>query len=450
MTRKTVPNRRYLTDDELKKVSGSKNPANPKESVQNGRKYLSVEELSGAAKPVVDESPKANLNNTSIVGMIPTKTIEKKSEPVALAPVVETSAPSSPVEHQHTMAKRPSASTLSPMSDGCLSYLQSKLPERINNLDDAQVREAIEKLKNGASYTIGPQLARGAESLLYQSNSNGYNFLVKAIRNWRDHWIGDVRTRKDIGKLNDNVLYTTKLRHLNNEWNMGQVLQNGAPNPIPVQFYSLRKVTKLGIELGWDLLMERINGIDLSDKKLLTCMTLADKIRVCIRMAQAIGFFHQKRMIHLDIKPSNFMLDRTGNIRLIDFGISVPTGYQSRTVAGTAGYFSPEQISCRELGEDTDIFALGVCFNVIFGGRTLLQTPDEAKSRQFRHNAATDLEKNSLSAVTEIPELNGQETKPMAEVIRACTIFRRDKRIANCAQLVTQLLQAAANCGIAL
>lgn len=337
---------------------------------------------------------------------------------------------------------------LSPMSGEVMNFLEASLPEKINTLDEAKCESVIKSLREGASYQIGPQIAKGAESLLYQGYRDGYNFLVKSIRNWKDHWLGDARTRNDVGKLNDSVSYETKTKHLNNEWSMGQqLLAEG--NPVPVQMYSMRRVTRLGMELGWDLLMERINGIDLSEKRLLSVMTLADKVRVCIRMAQAIGALHLKKMIHLDIKPSNFMLDRKGNIRLIDFGISVPTGYQSRTVAGTAGYFSPEQISCKALGEDTDVFALGIAYSVLFGGKPLAQTPEEAKSRQFRHDALADLEKNTLSAIMDIPELNSVG-KPLADVIRSCTVFRRANRIANCAVLITKMVAAAKECGIEL
>ena len=230
---------------------------------------------------------------------------------------------------------------------------------------------------------------------------------------------------------------------------MGQLLRETAPNPTPVQIYSMRRVKRLGLELGWDLLMERINGLDFSDKKLLSVLSLSDKLRACIMMAQAIHQLHQRRIVHLDIKPSNFLLDRDANVRLIDFGISVPTGFQSRTVAGTAGYFSPEQICCRTLGEDTDVFALGITFGVLFGGRTLMQNPEEAKSRQFRHDAASDLEKNTLPAVADIPELPAS-CRPLAEVIRECTIYRRMNRIGNCTQLISRLRQAAAQCGLAL
>ncbi len=500
----TVSERKYLDSDELKRFAGDAPQASGE------RKYLSPDELAAppaaqpAAQPAAAEAPAPKKSVLSVGGpgrvvMPSEEAVKARSKVRARRPLAETAVPISLEETRPGwLSERPGAvaspvavpafepvaqpeatpeeeapatvapttvpspiptptrraasapmAELSPLSAGALFHLQSRLPETLNILSAERCAQVIEDLRNGGEYSIGSQVARGAESLLYQGTAEGYNFLVKSIRNWRDHWLGDVRTRKDEGRLTTGVTYATKVRHLTNEWEMGQHLRDDHGTPVAVQFYSMRKVSRLGMELGWDLLMERINGVDLSDKRLLASMTPVDKVKVCITMAQAISQLHQRHMIHLDIKPSNFMVDRQGRVRLIDFGISVPVGTQSRTVAGTAGYFSPEQVSCRPLGEDTDVFALGVAFNVIFGGKTLVQTPDEVKSRQTRRDAASDLEKNNFPAITDIPELTGIN-RPIADVIRECTIFRRANRISNCTQLISKLRQAAAAAGMTL
>lgn len=76
-----------------------------------------------------------------------------------------------------------------------------------------------------------------------------------------------------------------------------------------------------------------------------------------------------------------------------------------------------------------------------------MQNPEEAKSRQYRHSVMVDMEKNTLPAVTDIPELNGV-FKPLAEVIRDCTIFKRSSRIGNCTALIARLVQAAELCKV--
>ncbi len=338
-----------------------------------------------------------------------------------------------------------------PLSDAAISYLSTSLPERLGNPSPTARQEQAQALMDGAAYNLGTFLDRGAESVLYNANLNGFAFCVKSIRNWKDRWFGDPRYRSNQGKL-VNVSYKTKYKHLQNEYKVGQLLNNGQVSTlgsqIPVSIFSLRKVTSMGLELGWDLLMERINGIDLATKPLQNALSLADKVRVCLQICKMIGQFHQRNLIHMDIKPSNFMMERSGRVRLIDFGISVPVGFQKKTVAGTAGFMSPEQICRAQLGVDTDIFALGVTFALLFGGKPLSQDPNEAVQKDFRHSAARDMERNDLPAVGEIPELSGAAYRELADVIRNCTIYRRDRRTASCALLARQLQTAAENCGL--
>ena len=338
-----------------------------------------------------------------------------------------------------------------PLSAAATNYLNGTLPERLDNLSPAARQEQAQALMDGASYTLGTFLDRGAESVLYNANLKGFAFCVKSIRNWKDRWFGDPRYKSNQGKL-VSVSYKTKYKHLSNEYKVGQLLNNSSVTSlgtqVPVNIFSLRKVSSMALELGWDLLMERINGIDLGTKPLQNALNLEDKVRVCLQICKAIGQFHQRNLIHLDIKPSNFMMERSGRIRLIDFGISVPIGFQKKTIAGTAGFMSPEQICRAELGTDTDIFALGVTFSLLFGAKPLNQDPNDAVQKDFRHSAARDMEKNEMTAVGDIPELSGNTYRELADVIRNCTVYRRDRRIPSCTLLAKQLQAAAQNCGL--
>ena len=340
-----------------------------------------------------------------------------------------------------------------PLSDIAMNFLTTSLPERLDNLSPAARQEVAQSLMDGASYTLGSFLDRGAESVLYNANLNGFAFCVKSIRNWKDRWFGDPRYKGNQSKL-QSVSYKTKWKHLSNEFKVGQLLNDSSAEnlgiQIPVHIFSLRKVTSMGLELGYDLLMERINGIDMGTKTLQNALNITDKVRVCIQICKAIGLLHQRNLIHLDIKPSNFMLERSGRVRLIDFGISVPAGFKKNTVAGTAGFMSPEQICRAELAADTDIFALGVTFSLLFGGQPLNQDPNDAVQKDFRHSAARDMEKNEMTAVGDIPELSGKAYRELADVIRNCTIYRRDRRISTCTLLAKQLQAAAENCGLKL
>jgi len=69
-------------------------------------------------------------------------------------------------------------------------------------------------------------------------------------------------------------------------------------------------------------------------------------------------------VVHRDVSPSNVLIDRTGHVKLIDFGIAKARGRAVETSAGTLkgkyAYMSPEQAFGRAIDARTDIYAAGV------------------------------------------------------------------------------------------
>ncbi|NMA42594.1 MAG: serine/threonine protein kinase [Oligosphaeraceae bacterium] len=320
--------------------------------------------------------------------------------------------------------------------------------ERLPQLDEQAIAEIRAAAEKGAYELIKP-IARGAESILYRARAGGRHiFCVKAIRNRVDGWLGNSKTRGNQERLQD-VSYATKMRHLRNEYNVAKSVYSAEPDFPLVKVFAMRRVTRLGIELGWDLLMEYIQGHDLSERNIMRKLPVDDRIRIMYQAVQALEYLHRRRFIHLDIKPSNFMLTREGRVKLIDFGISVPNGYKGRAITGTAGYLSPEQISKETLNEATDIFALGVTFAILFGGRPLNQNLDELLQRSVRQDARYHLESGDVTAVIDVPELV-QDRPLIAEIIRNCSILKRDSRIPNCQVLLRQLHSAAKTYGLEL
>ncbi len=419
------------------------------------RKYLTEEELSagrhGATQPEPD-GPSAPSGAAGVDhGVDRTASVVKGAPCEVAADRIREDAATSGIpeaELQRIVAEPYEHSLLFEMDAGCRRHLEAILPERLDRLEPAQRSAVMAMLSRNGRYDVGKFLAKGAESILYHAQAQGYSFCVKAVRNWLDAWIGRSATRGNQGKL-AGVSYNTKVRHITNEYNIGCLLNERNPfTQCPVRILSLRRVRRFGLELGWDLLMERINGIDLGDRALLHSMTLHDKLKVCMQICRAIGGLHQRRLVHLDIKPSNFMLERGGRVRLIDFGISVPAGFRSKTIAGTAGFFSPEQVCRGVLNEDTDIFALGVTFAIIFGGKMLMQNADDVLKKGNRKTAASAMDTCDMPAVTDIPELTAH--KEIADVIRNCTIYKRSVRISSCLVLAARLKAAAAKSGFEL
>ncbi len=88
------------------------------------------------------------------------------------------------------------------------------------------------------------------------------------------------------------------------------------------------------------------------------------RVHLVRQMAEALEYVHEQKYIHRDVCPRNFIYDTdTGDIKLIDFGLSLPArpefmGPGNRT--GTPLYMAPEVVRRRATDQRLDIFAMGV------------------------------------------------------------------------------------------
>lgn len=79
-------------------------------------------------------------------------------------------------------------------------------------------------------------------------------------------------------------------------------------------------------------------------------------------VSDALAFAHENGVLHLDIKPSNIIIDHSGAVKICDFGMATlasATGFGDAR-GGTVGYMSPEQIKGQLVDERSDVFSLGV------------------------------------------------------------------------------------------
>ncbi len=88
------------------------------------------------------------------------------------------------------------------------------------------------------------------------------------------------------------------------------------------------------------------------------------RLQLIRQMAEALEYVHSQEFIHRDVCPRNFIFESdTGNVKLIDFGLSLPARkefMQPGNRTGTPLYMAPEVVRRRWTDQRLDIFAMGV------------------------------------------------------------------------------------------
>ena len=118
--------------------------------------------------------------------------------------------------------------------------------------------------------------------------------------------------------------------------------------------------------------MEFVDGESLrSVLKRFASLTPRKGIDLALQMCAGLKEAHAQGIVHRDLKPENVMIDRHGNVKLMDFGIA--RSMEAMTLltgamVGTPAYMAPEQASGKSVDHRADIYALGLMVYEMFTG----------------------------------------------------------------------------------
>ena len=102
-------------------------------------------------------------------------------------------------------------------------------------------------------------------------------------------------------------------------------------------------------------------------------LPLAVAVRIVTRAAEALGYAHERGVVHRDITGRNIMIARDGRVFVVDFGLALPEGHTRITrtadsTRGTVGYLAPEVIQGEPADSRSDLYSLAVVlFELITG-----------------------------------------------------------------------------------
>ena len=149
-----------------------------------------------------------------------------------------------------------------------------------------------------------------------------------------------------------------------------------------------------GIE-GDALVMELVDGQDLSAMIDRGPMPLADVLPIAKQIADALEAAHEQGIVHRDLKPANIKVKADGTVKVLDFGLAKALGpeggsapdlmnsptltahaTQMGMIIGTAAYMAPEQARGKPVDRRADIWAFGVVLYEMLTGRRAFDGDD--------------------------------------------------------------------------
>ena len=161
-------------------------------------------------------------------------------------------------------------------------------------------------------------------------------------------------------------------------------------------------------------------------------MTTEMVVRQARNIASALDYAHANHVIHLDLKPSNILMDSNESPYLADFGLATVLGPEGRAANpgyGTLLYMAPEQLTAGELDHRADIYSFAILMFQMLTG-------------ELPFDATTSLALKQIQWQEDLPEVDkmGSELADvLTPVLRRGTALNPDDRPNTLIELVNEL-----------
>ncbi len=170
------------------------------------------------------------------------------------------------------------------------------------------------------------------------------------------------------------------------------------------------------------IIMEKISGTVLSRMIDTRGVIPFEETRSILgQLAAALDYAHVHGIIHRDIKPANVIIEPTGRVKLMDFGIAktrAEAEQEDEDIVGTAEYMSPEQALGRKMDGRADLYSLGIVAYEMLTGRLPFDSPDPYEI----------LRKHVREVVPSPKDANPRVPDDLVELVRRCCAKKPEDR----------------------
>ncbi len=180
--------------------------------------------------------------------------------------------------------------------------------------------------------------------------------------------------------------------------------------------------------------MEYVRGEDLRSLiRRIGQLPIGKSISITKQICEGLAEAHRSGVVHRDLKSNNIMIDKDGNVRIMDFGIARSLKAKGITGAGvmigTPEYMSPEQVEGKEVDQCSDIYSLGVILYEMVTGRVPFEG-DTPFTIGVKHKS--EMPKDPKELNTQIPD-------DLNCVILKCLEKDKDKRYQSASEVSSEL-----------
>lgn len=212
-------------------------------------------------------------------------------------------------------------------------------------------------------------------------------------------------------------------------------------------------VTEKGDNPAHFYVMDYVDGKPLDEVLNHHSLSISQAVEIISQVAEGLSYVHDFKsndqpldIVHRDIKPQNLFLTHTGDVLILDFGISHVSGATQLTrtglIMGTPHFMSPEQVnplSSDEIDRTTDIYALGILLYQLVVGESpfkaksvtkllAIKSVDEAHEK-FLHEGMLQKQINQHPEVLE----------KLEEIILKAAAFDPEERYQNAQEMLEEL-----------